>query len=186
MSNYYIPKENVVAEHRADVALIRSDTKQPIALIDIKTVTPTTRHLRVRAKTQQGYVANHRYDDTIKHYTDKFVINNPNEILPFVIERGGFIHPASKQRLFALVRKAFTTLDITKTPPREVTDWPRYRAATTKFLERVQTAVQKSNAWALLNLRKRLPNLVAVERNNAAAPPGAAADDDAVAGTATA
>jgi hypothetical protein len=41
MSNYYVPKENVAAEHRADVALIRSDTKQPIALIDIKTVTLT-------------------------------------------------------------------------------------------------------------------------------------------------
>ena len=42
--------------------------------------------------TNQGALAKHVYDHTVKKYTSEWNIET-NKIVPFVMETGGFIHP---------------------------------------------------------------------------------------------
>ena len=163
MSEFFTPTPGVQAQHRADVGVVTSETNKPVLLLDIKTVNPMSRSMLPRASTHQGHAASTRFDATNKIYTARFP-DCKSTFVPFVIERGGLIHRESWSRLKNIFKLGFTTyVPDGKGGLRPVVDRLALNISLQRLLERMQTAVQRCNAWSVAGLKAQVPKMVAAD-----------------------
>jgi hypothetical protein len=145
MSQHFDPIGAHATESRGDFAILYGGEVR--AVVDVKSVNPACKtNLSKGAASTQGAAAQATYNDCVRDYTTKWSIDK-KQIVPFVVEIGGYIHPDSYAWLRATMALGCMRPGIdSKGKDTMVLDKQHLAKVMRDLVIHVQTVVQRTNA----------------------------------------
>ena len=107
------------------MGVVHANNNTPFLFLDVKTINPSAKSYATHAAKTQGQAANMRYDQTLTHYGRLFS-DIDGVLLPFVVEKGGFIHPKSLRPLRSFIKRCYTSIRTEDGNQVPVVDYPAY------------------------------------------------------------